>query len=169
MKKVESIKPTGMLADMIEEFKKDLLLKDLAARIPYGVKAEVTEAYWHRVKNVPIEPTIKVFTAFDYDQYVNGKYYQVGFSQRRIISVKPYLRPMSSMTDVEKEELSSYMEEYPLKNVNYPLETEQWTMTHLIPEVIDFYYSHHIDFRNLISLQKALEAPKGMYNFEEED
>lgn len=162
MKKIESFKPTGVLADMIEDFKKDLLLKDLAARIPYGVKVEVTEVYWDGKKDVPIGPTIgKTFTAFDYDVYVNGKYYQKGFWQRRIISVKPYLRKIDDMTEMEKVNYESYQDDCFDINGN-PCHAET-------DDSIDFLNGHYFDYRGLLGLGLALEAPKGMYNFEDGD
>ena len=59
------------------------------------------------------------------------------------IEIKPYLRPMSSMTEEERKELSYY--ENPV-------------------QITDFYYSHHIDCRFIIEKGLALEAPEGMYN-----
>lgn len=65
-----------------------------------------------------------------------------------IKSVKPYLRSMSSMTQEECRELRWIIATEPL-----------WAM-------FDFFYSHHIDFRDLIPMGLAIEAPEGMYKTE---
>ena len=62
----------------------------------------------------------------------------------------PYLRPMSSMTEEEKEEF----EELKKSCKNY-----FW-----VDNLLDFYLSHHLDWRGLILLGLALEAPADMYN-----
>ena len=66
---------------------KQLLLKDLCARLPYGVMALVKgEKYFNEIKE-PYIDTLSVGTyLFDYEG----------------ITLVPYLRPMSSMTDEEK-------------------------------------------------------------------
>lgn len=65
-----------------------------------------------------------------------------------IDSVRPYLRPMASMTEEEKEELFQLM----------------GNGTDI--ERIDFYVSHRFDFRGLIPKGLALEAKEGMYGKE---
>ena len=62
-------------------------------------------------------------------------------------TVKPYLRPMSSMTENENKEL------FQLMGGGTDIRR------------IDFYISHHLDFRGLIETGLALEAPKGMYKY----
>lgn len=69
-----------------------------------------------------------------------------------IEEVKPYLRPMSSMTD---EEFSEMKEAY----LNCPQD-----MTYAIFGGTDWLNDHHFDFRGLIEKGLALEAPEGMYN-----
>ena len=57
--------------------------------------------------------------------------------------MKPYLRTMSSMTDDEREELSHYDNSV---------------------QRTDFFYSHHLDCRNMLEDNLAYEALPGMYN-----
>ena len=64
------------------------------------------------------------------------------FSAVPIEDIKPYLRPMSSMTEEEKNELSHYDNSV---------------------QRTDFFYSHHIDCRFMIENGLALEAPEDMY------
>lgn len=60
-------------------------------------------------------------------------------------NVKLYLRPMSSLTEEEKE----------------ILRTLKWTK--LEHHIVDWLNAHHFDFRNLIGKGLALEAPEEMY------
>lgn len=103
---------------MIQE-EKDLLLKDLCARLPYGVK---------------IQNTISkdVYNLFEM-MYCLPVALATNF--------RPYLRPMSSMTEEEKRQ-------------------EDNTVMMFLQ---DFYNSRHLDYRGLIEKGLALEAPKGMY------
>jgi len=109
---------------------KDLLLKDLCARLPYGITIyRITDNSIHRIQYSDITENIDQFSHF--------------LEYSGIDNIKPYLRPMSSMTAKEREELSYYQN--PIQRT-------------------DFYYSHHIDCRFMIEEGLALEAPEGMYN-----
>lgn len=123
-----------------------LLLKDLCARLPYGVKVENTSfsepqihTLFGRVSDdefLMLE-TYKSVGGEDYRRVTDDAHYS-GYLE----SVKPYLRPMSSMTEEERKELSKY--------VNSVQRT-------------DFFYSHHIDCRFMIEKGLAIEAPEDMY------
>lgn len=74
---------------------KKLLLKDLSARLSYGVKflRESWNYEWDQEMSV-----IEVLEDIDKDGYINNtKVYTVE-------DIKPYLRPMSSMTKEEEDE-----------------------------------------------------------------
>ena len=110
---------------------KQLLLKDLCARLPYGVILDNPNPcgeHWDELISIDI-PNGTVTLLYD------GRTYKVE-------KTKPYLRPMSSMTDEEREELSCYENSI---------------------QRADFYYSHHIDCRFMIEKGLAIEAPEGMY------
>ena len=74
----------------------------------------------------------------------------------------PYLRPMSSMTEEEMDELES---------ITFPLMEKDWDGNENpacirwidIPKYMDFILSHHFDYQGLIEKGLALEAPGGMY------
>ena len=102
---------------------KELLLKDLCCRLPYGVYIQ-TKRY-----NIPIEL-----------RYI---------SIDNIPEIKPYLRPMLSMTEEEKEWLYSnfdYIESFGIKCYDK------------IPEYYDWLNEHHFDYRGLIEKGLAIDC-----------
>lgn len=113
---------------------KKLLLIDLSARLPYrqfvllGGKETV------------------MLCGIDGDEV----YLNIDSDSFHIESIKPYLRPMSSMTRDESYELDHVEERY---DNHYDSIVAQ----------IDWLNSHHFDYRGLIERGLALEAPKGMY------
>lgn len=72
--------------------------------------------------------------------------------------VKPYLRPMSSMTEEEEKEYTN------IDNRSYYCPKDY---AHIpASERIDWLNKHHFDYRGLIEKGLALEAPEGMYKKE---
>ena len=125
---------------------KQILLKDLCARLPYGVMYETS--YGPRVLNdIFIYSNGPVYT----DHGV-GNYNEVFGVE--IEYIKPYLRPMSSMTEEEKKEYCNLQDRF-LCSSQYPV-----TDTY---ELFDWLNAHHFDYRGLIEKGLALEAPEGMY------
>lgn len=122
---------------MIQE-DKELLLKDLCARIPYHVRVKI----W--LKDGTTEEG-SLDLQHNYADVLLGAFYY-----NKIIDIKPYLRPLSSMTDSEKE-------------YYYGLTEMKCTLGYAIDKV-RFCLEYHIDMNNLIPKGLALEAPEGMYN-----
>lgn len=133
---------------------KELLLKDLCARLPYHPKGHVVNV-WNGAK-CDEWLTCATFPMFT-----------VATNNCRL-----YLRPMSSMTD---EEFNSLKEETAL-NYNNQLDLVDWnngckTLEFWLKEipsyvailVFDWLNSHHFDYRALIDRGLALEAPEGIY------
>lgn len=110
---------------------KDLLLRDLCARLPYGVKlkgrCDVTTLLQIRV----IEDRIVILTT-TWCGEINV------FYKENLDECKPYLRPMSSMTH------SEYDEYLRIKTHGKPF------------EVIDWLNARHIDYRKLIDKGLAI-------------
>ena len=71
-----------------------------------------------------------------------------------IDDVKPYLRPMDSMTDEERDEYENILE----YDRNYYYTTSTPTI-----KTIDWLNENHFDYRKLIEKKLALEAHKDMY------
>lgn len=116
---------------------KELLLKDLCARLPYEVKCLVS--FDDGTKHIM---TLKTGLPNSFGRWDFYSENCSGCSN----NFKPYLRPMSSMTEEEKNDLFQLM--------GRGTDIER----------IDFYISHHFDYRGLIPMGLALEAPEDMYN-----
>ena len=140
---------------MVQE-DKQLLLKDLCGRLPYGVKIRT----WY---NDTITSDINTFPyGIDETPY------------EQLSECKPYLRPMSSMTEEELELLKKYsgleygeldLAEFPNSHKCldfYLSEVPSYTVI----QVFDWLNAHHFDYRLLIEKGLALESPKDMYKTE---
>jgi len=120
---------------------KQLLLKDLCAKLPYGVKVKIG----YQSPIVQIVETI--------GKNISGKDSVNGWDFDKV-EIKPYLRPMSSMTEKEKCEYCDLQYKF-LCSSQYPV-TDAY-------DLFDWLNAHHFDYRGLIEKGLALEAPEGMY------
>lgn len=75
---------------------KELLLKDLCARLPYGVKVNV-------IYSNENASSFRQRVCVEGDNELNTDI--IGLYQRNEIDIKPYLFPLSSMTTEQKREL----------------------------------------------------------------
>ena len=136
----------------MEENLKQLLLKDLCARLPYGVQGITSEG--------EISPLLTIGEA-DWDILTSLNY--------RIVKHgwKPYLRSMSSMTEEERLELSKLTDDkfkfYLYTRKPEIICYEKYNYLEGL-KVLDWLNAHHFDYRGLIPMGLALEAPEGMYN-----
>lgn len=151
---------------------KELLFQDLGARLVYGVKCNV----WYGPKSPALNEKDKytddILETINPQKgnctFHNAIGYNFGFFP--IEHVKPYLRRMSSMTEEEKNELKEYLdaEEVDCNGFGY---TEGGTLEDYVSNipyslckyVIDWLNKNMLDYRGLISMGLALEAPKEMY------
>lgn len=154
---------------------KDLLLKDLRSRLPYGERPVHTLGVFTWKDD---EPTEKTFDGTLYDRL----YLQLCVYKTDYMNFKPYLRPMSSMTEEEKEELcnlctpvkvfdedtqeylyTSYYVYFGYKEED--VEDDEITIksTPLNYFPIDWLNTHHFDYRGLIERGLALKAEEWMY------
>ena len=136
---------------------KQLLLKDLCARLPYGVIVNYKEGEYdfHKWKietlYAPAYSESGLLIKTNSDGWIGYTEYEgcgMSSASRALHLDKnlPYLRPMSSMTEEEQYDW-----------------THTWIMdtTH---EKYDWLNSRHFDYRGLIPMGLALEAPEGMYD-----
>ena len=107
---------------------KELLLKDLSARLPYGVKYNFSG-------NEGCDYELDIITRISVDDAFP------------IEDCKPYLRPMSSMTEEEWKEYNQTI-------------GKSFSFT----DEVDWLNAHHFDYRGLIEKGLSLEAPDGMYS-----
>ena len=135
---------------MTQEEKK-LLIKDLCSRLPYDT---VIHYHWEKKGTNAI---VDVDRELDFSDVDSLKYTLTDPQDDWcIIDWKPYLRPMSSMTEEEKAFLDATKEiEYTQTGL-----TGKGTLT---LESYDYLNSIHVDYRGLIPMGLALEAPEEMY------
>lgn len=125
---------------------KELLLKDLCARIPYGVKILIPS--WDERE---MEYVDRVDTLYS----VNGDNYVIATNDYYDFcaeDVKPYLFPLSSMTEEQKKVFDQCIE-LELKAISDEIDHTQSTAFE-----VDFYNKHHYDWRGLIPLGLANDA-----------
>ena len=124
---------------------KELLFKDLCARLPYGVKAYIKN--WSKLDMKYYEG---VYTVESIDTSLNTIFADSERSSVEVIvgyddyEIKPYLFPMSSMTEKEKSMYEGLM--IGTDNISYML------------DVIDWLNAHHFDYRGLIENGLAIDA-----------
>ena len=114
---------------------KDLLLKDLCGRIPYDVKCKIEMWEGYDVCTVYNINSIG-FVEIVEDCDTNGV---------NIERIKPYLFPLSSMTEEQKDEFDI------LYTYDALIVEPQW-------ELIDFCDKNHLDYRGLIPMGLAEDA-----------
>lgn len=114
---------------------KELLIKDLCARLLYGVKGIIT----YDESN----------TTFIVEGLDNDVLHLSDAEECNAVDFKPYLRPMSSMTEEERKEYKHLVafSGSPNGAANF----------------VDWLNSHRFDYRGLIGRGLALEAPDSIY------
>lgn len=130
---------------------KDILIKDLSARLPYGVKIqyegwnEETEEYTNVIDvlySLNVDDWITV-SKLDEELYVEG--------------IKPYLFPLSSMTEEQKNDcpFGETILNIIKSNIGYGIIEIPWKLSYLF---INWCNKNHFDYRGLISMGLAIDA-----------
>lgn len=123
---------------------KQLILTDLCSRWPYEVKVKVEEVSY------PVDFDIQMLC-----EIKNNNWYEYP---------KPYLRPMSLMTEEESAELSNIISEWFDKELFYLIEEPFLECALSIinysisPKLFDWLNAHHFDYRGLIEKGLAIEV-----------
>ena len=133
---------------------KDLLLKDICGRLPYGVK--VLYNGWdsdHGCEFTTVEDLIGIDDKFIHTLWRGERDKHSIVEPLSIIDYKPYLRPLSNMTDEEHEEYRKYVKE--VNGLTYNINCS---------DLIDWFNRKMFDHHGLIPKGLANEVPEGMYN-----
>lgn len=129
-----------------------LLLKDLCGRIPYGVKA----LYY--------DPEAERETYDEVEGIFNDGQVDIGQYGLDVWKIKPYLFPLSSMTEEQKEELkkdtcpngTGYFNEHslccPMNHFGEQIPFE------FMSKIIEWFNKNHYDYRGLIGKHLANDA-----------
>ena len=127
---------------MMTQEDKMLLIKDLSSRIPYAVHVQ------HISGVSGILHDISIFHKYDKNDNIYDVICYTDFlgSSIGIEQFKPYLFPVSSMTEEQKKE--------------YQYITERWMYdsSYSISDSIDWLNKHHFDYRHLIEKGLAIDA-----------
>lgn len=142
---------------------KDLLLKDLCARLPYGVKCVFRSTQGDIPSTVVrIDKEAEMVIHRPDGQKIEYFYFiEDGM-------FKPYLRPLSSMTEEEnkqRKELSILL--WYNSNGERGFDGFGEISGEDVLKAVDWLNAHHFDYRGLIKRGLALEAPESMYKNEQ--
>lgn len=131
---------------------KSLLFKDLSGRLPYDVKISVNDKV-ETLQGINILDTV-----VEYNSCLSSD----------IEEVKPYLFPLSSMTDEMLEELNAngfFKYRDAIANVSHlesknGINEEIYTYIDIecISFLIEYFHSHHIDYKGFIEKNLAIDA-----------
>ena len=141
---------------------KQLLLKDLCARLPYGVKIlhEGWNYEWDDDLST-VERVVGIDEKFIYTKVIdthNGEEYKDDKWPIDTFDDKLYLRSMSSMTKEEKAKYYKLITRCQYDSDAYFHDNNN--------RLYDWLNEHHFDYRGLIEKGLALEAPEDMYKEE---
>ena len=121
--------------------KKDLLLKDLCGRLPYGVKCKVS------YNSGVIKDVDATLYSMDKDGFL--MFDEIGGDHREFLC-KPYLFPLSSMTEEQEIEYDATFE-----TIVYEDGRKDSVMTY---KSFDWLNKNHFDYRNLINKNLAIDC-----------
>lgn len=120
---------------------KELLIKDLCARLPYHPNIKVYNDGWDGMKMGEFDTSLQ-------SHHIDAFWYSR-------IEIIPYLRPLYSMTEEEKKEWYNNIQ----KSQECSIENSETSITY----INDWLLEHHFDVHGLIKRGLALEANKEIY------
>ena len=133
---------------------KELLLKDLCARLPYNTKFryEYKDSFGRTAYSTSIITGIRFPNYVEHCLFTGTDYLHI---EKDV--VKPYLFPLSSITIEQEKELSKLGVSYG----EYALHDDIRGLGIMVDEAyifFEFCYKHHIDFLGLIEMGSAIDA-----------
>lgn len=126
---------------------KELLLKDLCSRLPYGVKFryKFINNFFHEDYTTDMLKGVLPPYHIIHSTLVGDDYLKIEEDE-----VKPYLFPLSSMTEEQKKEFDISMDMGYAAAYNEEINCAN--------RMIDFFNKNHFDYRGLIPKGLALDA-----------
>lgn len=146
---------------------KDLLLKDLSSRLPYGVKCAIKNSDGYHHENIAKigETTIDKLKGFD------GKYFNIYHddpldwnwyvNEVSVEDIKPYLFPLSCMNEKQENEWNNlhFNPLYEVLEGKFNGKEEQLQLfSKSMADPIQWCYKNHFDCNGLIPLGLAIDA-----------
>lgn len=127
---------------------KDLLLRDICGRLPYGVKC----AYYNTKDEIKVGELLTVWCK---EKRVFIDKLSIDYDGGDHIGVIPYLFPLSSMTEEQCYKLASIQPSYQdcWKYIKTPIPLSICNF-----KQIEFFHKNHIDYRGLIEKGLAFDA-----------
>lgn len=132
----------------------ELLLKDICARLPYGVKAsyygvEEERETWDEIEGITLDEDF-------------GGYVDIGQYSLPIERVKPYLFPLSSMTREQLFEVQEMLGKNEIEIEDgflHIVDSDRNVITYLeILALLEWFYKNHFDVYGLIPMGLAIDA-----------
>ena len=140
---------------------KMLLIKDLSARLPYAVTVEHTSGFRGTLHDITVHHMYD-----DNDNVHDAICYTDFFGDEDSIYIeyfKPYLFPLSSMTEEQLKDLGTYYAkdskiifDDTIKSLESPL--VMYKAAHVCFNTLEWYNKNHFDYRGLIEKGLAIDA-----------
>lgn len=132
----------------------ELLLKDICARLPYGIKAsyygvEEERETWDEIEGITLDEDF-------------GGYVDIGQYSLPIERIKPYLFPLSSMTSEQLFEVQEILRRNEIEIEDgflHIVDSDRNVITYLeILALLEWFYKNHFDVYGLIPMGLAIDA-----------
>lgn len=127
----------------MKQEEKELLLKDISARLPYRICVEHISGFRGILHD------ITVYFTYNEDDTIKDYLCYTNFFKNepcKIEFFKPYLFPLSSMTEEQKKELQSLMAQ------------DSYGILYHTIKSYDYLNKHHFDYRGLIPMGLSIDA-----------
>lgn len=128
---------------------KDLLLKDLCARLPYGVMAKFGDSNPSKITSIT-QCTDSNLWFVESEGESDGMICPIN-------NVKPYLFPLSSMTEEQKQEYNGWKHMVPVCHYEYGDVVEEIELFES-PASFEYLIENHFDYYGLIPMGLAIDA-----------
>lgn len=145
----------------MKQEEKELLLKDLCGRLPYGVKCQVREDGFTYIGTLCRLEVNNNWNLLDFAESMSGLDCQVCLSK-----VRPFLFPLTSITVEQIEEINKllkidedagdWIKANDCLGIKLFLPTGRW-VEHLEP-LFEWFNKNHFDYRGLIEEGLAIDA-----------